>query len=107
MPIRTSREKKRGSLTDMGKVLVIMGPPSRQREYKAPPRDAHPFSKEEIDTRAIGTRNVRCWIYEAESTKLALSSKEVEICFDDRNGNGEWCLLVDTVSALASGAGIG
>jgi GWxTD domain-containing protein len=92
---KLTRKNKRGSLTDMGRVLVIMGQPSRQREYKLSP-GRPPLSTDLTDSRGIGTGNVRCWVYGAQLTKLPLGSDVVEVCFDDRYGDGDWLLLQTT-----------
>ena len=87
----TSR-KRRGAMTDMGKVLVILGPPTRQREFRASAGELPPLSPSEADIRAIGRGKVRCWVYEAKVPKVPRSDA-TEVCFDDRQGNGDWLLL--------------
>ena len=100
-----SRRKKRGSLSDMGKVLIIMGPPTRERQYKGSERPLGGIPQNpELNTpegrRVLGGtgpglsdyEKVLCWVYEGRSV-----GRSTEICFHDRKRDGEWYLVKSEV----------
>ncbi len=102
---RTLVGRTRGSMTDMGRVLVIMGPPSRQRKYLMPmavapswtpymPDRVTPWlSREVIVSRDSGP--TLCWVYDAGETAVAPLSPAVEICFERRDRGESWLLKED------------
>jgi GWxTD domain-containing protein len=76
--------RKKGSLTDRGKLYIMLGPPTKpiQRSGAQSGMAATPGSTGE------GARQI--WIYEQSKTSLPLGTAEAQFSFSDQFGTNQW-----------------
>ena len=75
--------RKKGSLTDRGKLYVMLGPPTKPiQRVGAQSGMATPGSTTE------GARQI--WIYEQSKSKLPLGTTEAQFAFTDQFGTNQW-----------------
>lgn len=91
--------KLKGSQTDRGKVVVILGAPSRiQRTSPEPkstiqtPGDAFGQPKDGENATIQGYSPKQVWFYDPSKTKTPIGGATAEIVFIDQYGSEEWKL---------------
>lgn len=95
-----STPSQKGSMSDRGKVLIILGVPLKAVSVKsqhpgtglAPSHQADDASRtdNDLDRQAIH----QVWVYESAASRKLFSLPHVEISFIDRAGNGDFQLQV-------------
>ncbi len=91
--------RTRGSMTDRGHVLILLGPPAHISRTSVEPKSTILGPE---DSRVTGgNKDVeslqsyspkQLWVYEAAKTKVALLAQTAEIAFIDQYGSNEWKL---------------
>jgi GWxTD domain-containing protein len=88
--------KMKGSMSDRGKILIAVGPPTKSQRQKASALNtqqntgaAFGESQTQGDTARIANRQV--WVWEKDKTPdMKMTAPTMEIMFTDQFGNEEW-----------------
>jgi GWxTD domain-containing protein len=91
--------KKKGSLTDRGRIYIVLGPPKRVERRTANPGANMDRS---VDQMQHEDRASQSWIYEGDSAREIFNIPAATLEFSDRLGNGDFRLQrgrVDTTAA--------
>ena len=81
-----AERKKRGSMTDRGKVFILYGPPKRVERTG----DGAPALDTGIEGSQRGEEPAIQWVYEGDEAKAAFNATRATIRFVDRTRNGEY-----------------
>ncbi|MCU1348049.1 MAG: hypothetical protein JWO56_1079 [Acidobacteria bacterium] len=91
--------KLKGSMTDRGKVFIVLGPPSRiQRTSPEPkstiqsPNDAFGVPKEGENASIQGYSPKQVWFYDPSKSKTPIGNQTAEVVFIDQYGSEDWKL---------------
>jgi GWxTD domain-containing protein len=91
--------KLKGSMTDRGKIFIILGSPSRiQRTSPEPkstilsPKDAFGTPAEGENQSVQGYSPKQVWFYDPAKTKTPVGNQTAEVVFIDQYGGEEWKL---------------
>jgi len=94
-----AHNKLKGSQTDRGRVLIILGSPSRiQRTSPEPkstilsPKDAFGTPAEGENQSVQGYSPKQVWFYDPAKTKIPIGNQTAEVVFIDQYGSEEWKL---------------
>lgn len=95
---RFASGRTKGSLTELGHVLIVLGPP--QRMQRSEPSAASSTSRTGTGTDVLaggnpedavtGTANRQLWIYEKPKTNLPFVGNEFDVSFFDQFGNNDY-----------------
>jgi GWxTD domain-containing protein len=87
--------KIKGSMSDRGKILIAIGPPTRVQKQSNAPQSTHNYSAQLGDSGTGGdtarVANRQAWIYEREKAPdMKMTTPTIEIGFTDQFGNEDW-----------------
>ena len=93
-----ARAKTIGSMTDQGKIMVVLGPPTKiqrtnpepRSTVQTPNRTLRPLSESENSVQGYSGKQL--WTYEQAKVPMKLGQPVVEIVFVDQYGSQEWKL---------------
>lgn len=98
---------ERGSLTDRGRVFVVLGPPAFVRRRALGKDDA--ITSMNVGAIGIEVGTIEHWVYTREQLPIAFSKPTVTYQFISHQGVGQFVLQKDGIpmSALAASAAVG
>src|SRR5205085_989422 len=90
-----STAKIKGALSERGKILIAVGPPTRVQKQNSGPQSTHNYSAQLGDEASPGetarVANRQMWIWERDKAPdMKMTSPTVEIGFTDQFGNEDW-----------------
>jgi hypothetical protein len=82
-------------MSDRGKILIVVGPPTRVQKQNAAPQSTHNYGATLGDSATPGetarVANRQVWIYDREKAPdMKMTTPTVEFGFTDQFGNEEW-----------------
>jgi GWxTD domain-containing protein len=90
------RGKTRGSMTDLGRVFIVLGPPSRPIQRSTPDAQLGGNRSQPLGDIQSATANLgrQVWIYDdAKSAELKkIGMRTAEFDFTDQFGSGQWTI---------------
>jgi GWxTD domain-containing protein len=93
-------QRTKGSMTDRGRVMILVGPPSSIANNRADtPSGTLQQAPQSIESREFAQPDVtptQVWKWEKERVPAYMGGRDMEISFVDRHGNGDF--RVDTGS---------
>ena len=85
-----------GSLTDRGRVFILLGPPLYARRITAAPPASIADRNRSPDTPALGVNGSEVWHYRKSQLPAGVSFKQVNVEFSTTGGGRSNVLLNDT-----------
>src|SRR5207237_1030010 len=90
-----STAKIKGALSERGKILIAVGPPTRVQKQNSGPQSTHNYSAQLGDEASPGetarVANRQMWIWERDKAPdMKMTSPTVEIGFTDQFGTEDW-----------------
>jgi len=92
--------RTKGSMTDRGHVLIVIGPPTKIDRTSPEPKSTI-LTPGDSGSGSLSNRNVeslqsyspkQLWIYDASKTRVKLTAPTAEVAFVDQYGSNEWKL---------------
>jgi GWxTD domain-containing protein len=98
-------KKKKGSLTDRGRLFIVFGPPTRisRRNAAAASGPSTMGSSNEFGSGAAQPQ-AQAWVYEGDRTADKFGTSRVEINFTDQNNSNDFTLDAMNINVAAAQA---
>lgn len=90
-----STAKMKGSMSERGKILIAVGPPTRVARQNNSPQSTHNYGAQLGESGTTGdvaaVANRQAWIWEREKAPdMKMTTPTIEIGFTDQFGNEDW-----------------